>query len=81
MSDIKSLRLDYLGAKQTVVHIGDTRVLVSYNSIIAVIENGKVQLGKDWAYSKTTSKYRSSFLNETTAETRVKLINGEYTLL
>lgn len=33
-----------------------------------------------WNYSKTTSKYRNEFLNETTKETQKKIDNGEYFL-
>jgi hypothetical protein len=53
----------------------------SYNSIIALRSNsGDIYLDYLWNYSKTTSKYRNQFLNETTAETRAKLLSGEYTL-
>lgn len=54
----------------------------SYNSIIAFIPcNGdKIQLGKNWDYSKTTGKYRNQFLGETKKETEAKLQSGEYIL-
>lgn len=54
----------------------------SYNSIIVFIPiKGKTQLdSKYWDYSKTTSKYRNIFLNETTAETKQKIKEGTYTL-
>jgi len=35
---------------------------------------------KYWNYSKTTSKYRNKFLNETTKETQAKIDSGEYVL-
>lgn len=50
----------------------------SYNSIIAVKKNGKITLGKNWDYSKTTGKYRNIFLGETKAETQRKLNLGLY---
>lgn len=59
----------------------------SYTSIIATITywNGefrKVEVDeKYWNYSKTTSKYRSEFLGETTKETEAKIKNGEYKLI
>lgn len=54
----------------------------SYRSIIAKIDKlGKVTLDPTyWNYSKTTSKYRSSFLGESTKETQKKIDSGEYTL-
>ena len=35
---------------------------------------------KYWNYSKTTSKYRNQFLDETTKETQAKIDSGEYIL-
>ena len=54
------------------------RFFQSYNSVIVKIHKGKVTLGKNWNYSKTTSKYRNQFLDETTKETQAKLDSGEY---
>jgi hypothetical protein len=54
----------------------------SYDSIIAKREAGG-QITLDpvyWQYSKTTSKYRSLFLGETTKETQAKIDNGTYKL-
>ena len=59
----------------------------SYNSIIAKKDlrhdrKGKyITLDKNyWNYSRTTSKYRNIFLNETTKETEAKIKNGTYAL-
>lgn len=54
----------------------------SYNSMIVFKpRNGdKIQLGRDWEYSKTTGKYRNMFLGETKKETEAKLNSGEYEL-
>jgi hypothetical protein len=56
----------------------------SYSSLIAFIpydKNEKTQLDADtWDYSRTTSKYRCMFLNETTGETRNKTKEGKYIL-
>lgn len=66
---------------QFVFNDGNKKVFQSYDSIIAVIENKKVYLdSKYWNYSKTTSKYRNMFLNETTKETKQKIESGEYIL-
>jgi hypothetical protein len=60
----------------------------SYDTIIckidcfrADVEKRQIWLDKDkWNYSKTTSKYRSLFLGETTKETQKKIDSGEYIL-
>jgi len=56
--------------------------LFSYNSPICTREyDGSIILYTDWKYSKTTSKYRSQFLNgETTKETQRKLDDNVYEL-
>ena len=68
-------------ASQYVIYIenGD-QIFQSYNSIIAIKTYcGKIQIDKDyWNYSRTTSKYRSIFLNENTKETKIKIDNGTY---
>ena len=58
----------------------------SYNSIIARISTDPmgpnfIELdSKYWKYSKTTSKYRSLFLGESTKQTQAKIKSGEYVL-
>ena len=57
----------------------------SYESIIVVIRETIIDKQtlldtKYWNYSKTTSKNRNLFLNETTAQTQAKIDNGEYIL-
>lgn len=54
------------------------RQLQSYSSTIVRIKDGQVTLGKNWKASSTTSKYRSMFLGESTAETQKKLDDGVY---
>jgi len=55
--------------------------LQSYDSVIAKKEGGITYLDETyWNYSKTTSKYRSLFLGETTKETQNKINNGVYIL-
>ena len=54
-------------------------VFQSYNSIICVKANGQTYLDENrWDYSKTTSRYRNQFLNETTAFTIKKIDQGTY---
>lgn len=56
-------------------------IFQSYNFIICKKSQGKVFLDENfWNYSKTTSKHRNIFLNETTKETQAKIKSGEYIL-
>lgn len=63
-----------------------TEVFQSYDSVIVKIErydDGSMGVYLDtvyWNYSKTTSKYRSQFLGESTKETQAKIDSGEYVL-
>ena len=55
----------------------------SYDSIIAVKDHKKGKTTLDeyyWNYSRTTSKYRNIFLNETIEETKRKIKEGIYKL-
>ena len=68
-------------ACQFIIEVGNKTVFQSYDSIIAVKENGKVTLDKNfWDYSKTTGKYRNQFLGEDINETRRKIKAGIYKL-
>lgn len=60
-------------------------VFQSYDSVIAIRtfwpDEIRIELDKEyWDFSTTTGKYRNKFLNETIAETRVKIASGEYVL-
>ena len=61
----------------------NNQLFQSYNSIVAKrYTNGMVELDKNfWNYSKTTSKYRNMFLNETNQETNFKVKIGVYKLV
>ncbi len=47
---------------QFVITDGDNVYFQSYSSLIAKKENGKITLGCDWDYSRTTMKYLSKWL-------------------
>lgn len=69
-------------ANQFIIEDGDKKVFQSYNSIIVLIENGKVFLDeKYWNYSRTTNKYRILFLKEDTKTTKSKIEKGQYKLI
>lgn len=61
----------------------DGRYFQSYQTTIVFISNdGQIYLdATTWAYSATTSRYRSLFLTEDTAETKRKIEAGEYKLV
>jgi hypothetical protein len=83
VKNFKSTKSNNAIANQFVITIenGD-QIFQSYSSVIAIKTYcGKVQIDKDyWNYSRTTSRYRSIFLNENTKETRTKIDNGTYLL-
>lgn len=56
-------------------------ILQSYRSAIAVKYKDKIYLTDAWNYSRTTSKYRAWYLNESTKDTRDKINNGTYKIL
>jgi len=58
----------------------------SYDSIIAVITRWENETTIEldpvfWNYSRTTSKYRNQFLDESTKETQSKIDSGKYKLI
>ena len=67
---------------QFIIQFEDGLAFQSYNSIIAIkYLDGRIVLDiAKWDFSKTTSKYRNIFLNETTRETDRKIEKGVYTL-
>jgi len=68
-------------ANQFIITDGNKTIFQSYQSVIAIKENGKVTLDENkWDYSVTTGKYRNEFLGEGIAVTRQKIASGVYTL-
>lgn len=68
---------------QFCIHTQDGVYFQSYSRTIAFQRSGSniVVLDKNyWDYSRTTSKYRSIFLGESTKETRKKVESGAYIL-
>ncbi len=67
---------------QFVIYTYEGRYFQSYDSIIVFIPNdgSPIQLGSDWKFSSTTSKYRNKSLTETTEGTSMKLDDGIYIL-
>jgi hypothetical protein len=68
-------------ANQFIIEDDKATYFQSYRSIIVKIENGQTILDPVyWNYSRTTSKHRSTFLNESTKETQRKIKEGVYIL-
>jgi hypothetical protein len=68
-------------ANQFLIIDGNKTYFQSYRSIIVKIEDGQIMLDPVyWNYSRTTSKHRSTFLNESTKETEKKIKEGVYIL-
>jgi hypothetical protein len=66
---------------QFIITDGNKTIFQSYDSVIAIKENGKITLDeKFWDYSTTTGKYRNQFLNEEKKDTEKKIASGEYVL-
>lgn len=66
---------------QFIINTPTATIFQSYNTIIAVKQDGKVYLDRNsWDYSTTTGKYRNKFLGEGIAETRRKIKEGRYIL-
>jgi hypothetical protein len=75
-------------ANQFIIHNDKATFFQSYKSIIVKIE--RINVGDNttltrtildpvyWNYSRTTSKHRSTFLNESTKETEKKIKEGVY---
>lgn len=66
MLSVKNIKIiEELGARQTIIGTGKDIIFQSYNSTIAIIRLGElIYIGKDWDYSKTTSKFRNIFFKK-----------------
>jgi hypothetical protein len=70
-------------ANQFIIVTDDGIYFQSYRSIIAFCPTGSKKIVLDtnkWDYSRTTGKYRNTFLNENKRETQAKIDSGEYKL-
>jgi hypothetical protein len=77
---IKSPKTGEPVANQFEIRTEEGTYFQSYQSIIAFIPNyGMTILDPQyWNYSRTTSKYRSQFLGESTKETERKIKDDQY---
>lgn len=82
--NMRSTRTNCKVANQFIIDTNEGQYFQSYETIIAYYENktGIYYLDEDsWNYSRTTSKYRSIFLNEDTKTTKERIENGTHKLV
>jgi len=74
--------VSFMSENHCTIYTKQGAFLQSYASTVAFrpSDRDKIQLGKDWRRSSTTSKYRNMFLGEKTPITEKKLASGEYEL-
>lgn len=74
------MKVQQLALNQFVIIVNDNkRIFQSYDSIIAIQEDGKkTLLSCDFDYSKTTMKYLKMFLGHNIYETRKRIKKGIY---
>lgn len=71
--------IEQLGANQSIIRFENGSLFQSYHSLICVkIGSSELYFTEDWNYSRTTSKYRNKFTQESTQETRSKLESGQH---
>lgn len=76
------IKVQQLANNQFIIYTKEGEYFQSYNSIIAFRGMKNIQLDeKYWDYSRTTGKYRNSFLNENKQETIKRINSGEYQLV
>lgn len=69
----------FLAVNQAVLSEGNRVIFQSYDSVIAIVEDGKVSLSEHYEYSKTTMKYLCKFLGaKSILEVRKSIKSGEY---
>ena len=63
--NMESIKTGKPVANQFVINDGNKLVFQSYESMIVEFDkaNSTITFGKDWNYSRTTSKYRNEFLD------------------
>lgn len=70
------------GNRHFIITVGKKVYFESYNSLVAVVNNGKVTLDRYWweYCTQTTAAYRNRFLGLSTKEIGAKIASGEFKL-
>ena len=77
-AQLRSINVEHIAPNQTIINVGDSQILQSYNSVVAIKTGNTVELSPDWEYSKTTMKFVKQFLDSPAAETRKKIASKEW---
>ena len=73
--------IHHAGNKHFIITRGKKTYFQSYNTLVAVVFNGKVTLNENYYdYSKTTAAYLNRFLGVTQKEKMKRIESGEYKL-
>lgn len=75
----KMENIHHAGNRHFIITVGKKKYFQSYNTLVAVSNNGKVTLDRNsWNCSKTTAAYLNRFLGVTNKEKHQKVASGEY---
>lgn len=68
---------NFYNKNQFLIREGEKLILQSYNSIVAIWDNEKqtLVLGKDWDYSRTTTKHIYLFIYDFVRNSKIKEVN------
>lgn len=68
---------NFYNKNQFLIREGEKLILQSYNSIVAIWDNEKqtLVLGKDWGYSRTTTKHIYLFIYDFVRNSKIKEVN------
>ena len=71
-----------LSRSHFIITVGKKKYFQSFQSLIAINDDGKITLDRYWWYycTKTTCAYRNKFLGEDRKTTEKKIESGEYKL-
>ena len=72
--------IESMANNQVVIEHEGKTIFQSYDSVIAIIGEGKISLSHHYDYSRTTMKYLKQFLGHGIKETRERIESGEYKL-
>lgn len=71
----------FMANNQAILIDGNKTIFQSYDSIIAIVNDGNVSLSKDYKYSKTTMKYVCRFFGvDSIKEIDERIERGEFLL-
>lgn len=77
----KMENIHHSGNRHFIITVGKKKYFQSFNTLIAIINDGKITLNRYyWDCSQTTAAYRNKFLCMSSKEIRQKIASGEIKL-